>query len=354
MALTVRLPKGRATKAGRPRGKFTQFRRLDALRTLLEEHPVGVTLAELASTLRVSERSVRRYVREMKDALQLEWVEPVPGGARVWRVKPGERGRAVVLRRAQAQALLATRKLFEMTKGSAFYDEVELAFGELHKLAQRPSGRTSGKSPEPAPDTTLPERFAFLAPPSRIPTARAEEVDMVLQAISGSRALSMKLRSSGGEVQAVTLYPYGLVFHQASLVLVGWLEHLKNVAVVRFEDTSSVEQTDRTFRVPEAFDLAEYLHGELGVAVPSKARLLVEFDAKAADLVRSRKVHPAQRVAQAPDGRVRVSAPLGDRASARAWVLGFGDLAKVLEPEDLADELRETFRRAAARYDRRA
>jgi predicted DNA-binding transcriptional regulator YafY len=34
-------------------------------------------------------------------------------------------------------------------------------------------------------------------------------------------------------------------------------------------------------------------------------------------------------------------------------VLGFGDLAKVLEPEDLADELRETLRRAAARYDRR-
>ncbi len=344
---SARLPRGNGSRVGRTRGKFTQFRRLDALRTLFEQQPLGVTLAELATTLRVSERSVRRYLREMKEALQLEYVEPAKGGARVWRMKPGERGRAIVLRRAQAQALLATRRLYDPTKGSAFFDEIALAFTELHKLAQRPSPRGAGKTTEPAPDTTLPDRVVFLQTPGRIPAARAEEVDVAVQAITTSRALSLQLR---GQTGRVVLFPYGLVFHLGSLVLVGWLEQQKSVAVLPLDLTAKLELGERTFRVPDAFDLTSYLHGDLGVAAPSKVRLLVEFDSRVAELVRARKVHPAQRVALAPDGRVRVSAPLGDRALARAWVLGFGDAAKVLEPLDLAEEVRDTLIAAAARY----
>jgi len=347
VAVSLRLPKGRATKPGRTRGKFTQYRRLDALRTLLEANPVGLTLADLAATLRVSQRSARRYVHEMQEALQLEWVEPVPGGARVWRVKPGERGRAVVLRRAQAQALLATRRLFEPVRGSAFFDEVDLAFAELHKLAQRPSGRT-GKSPEPLPDTTLPDRVAFLGSPARIPSARSEEFDVSLQALSTGYALLLSRRVEP-DVRLV-FFPYGLVFHQGTFVLVGWLEAARRLAIFRFEDTLDLALSDKAFRVPDTFTLSDYLHGDLGVALPEKAKMLVEFDPRVADLVRAKKVHPAQRVAQAPDGRVRVSAPLGDRALARAWVLGFGDAAKVLEPEDFVQEVREALTRAAARY----
>ncbi len=357
MTVSLRLPKGRATKPGRTRGKFTQFRRLDALRTLLEEHPVGLTVADLATTLRVSQRSARRYIHEMQEALQLEWLEPVPGGARVWRVKPGERGRAVVLRRAQAQAILATRKLFEPTRGSAFFDEIDLAFGELHKLAQRPSGRATGKSPETLPDTTLPDRVTFLSSPGKIPASRSEDVDVVLQALSSGFALSLTYKARSDEGIADTLpqhrvvfFPYGLVFHQGSLVLVGWLEAERKVSLVRFEEASDLVLTEKAFRVPEGFDLTDYLHGDLGVAMPDKIKMLVEFDARVADLVRAKKVHPNQRIAQAPDGRVRVSAPMGDRALARAWVLGFGDTAKVLEPTDFADEIAETLGRAASRY----
>lgn len=348
MAVALRLPKGRATKPGRPRGKFTQFRRLDALRSLLEGNPIGLTLAELAATLRVSQRSARRYVTEMQDALQLEWVEPIPGGARVWRVKPGERGRAVVLRRGQAQALLATRRLFDPVRGSAFFDEVDLAFAELQKLAQRPSGRT-GKSPEPLPDTTLPDRIAFLATPARIPSARSEEIDVTLQALSSGRAVTLARRTAPEE--KLVFFPYGLVFHQGTFVLVGWLEEARRLTILRFEDTSDLELTEKAFRVPDTFTLADYLHGDLGVALPEKTKMLVEFDPRVADVVRAKKVHPAQRIAQAPDGRVRVSAPMGDRTLARAWVLGFGDAAKVLEPEDFATEIRETLTRAAARYE---
>jgi len=341
----TRLPRGNGSRVGRTRGKFTQFRRLDALRDLFESQPLGFTLADLAATLRISERSVRRYLREMTEPLQLEFVEPVPGGARVWRMKPGERARAIVLRRAQAQALLATRALFEPTRGSAFFDEVALALGELRKLTQRPAPRGAGKAADP--DATLHERVVFLGTPGRIPPSRAEEIDVAIQALTSARSLTLQRRSQAARS---VFFPYGVVFDRGNLVLVGWLEESRSVVVLPLEATSKLELGEKKFRVPESFELSQYLHGDLGVAAPAKARLLVEFDARVADVVRARKVHPAQRVAVAPDGRVRVSAPLGDRERARAWVLGFGDAAKVVEPAELAADLRETLLAAAAKY----
>src|SRR5205814_184774 len=136
--------KPRAPKVGRPEGRFTQHRRIDKLRELLESEPRGLTLEQLARMLRVTQRSVRRYLFELDGTTDptnyelLESIETTPGGAHLWRIRPGERGRAVSLRRAQAYALLATRRALDILKGSALFDEVDLAFGHIEKVAQTP------------------------------------------------------------------------------------------------------------------------------------------------------------------------------------------------------------------------
>jgi predicted DNA-binding transcriptional regulator YafY len=65
-------------------------------------------------------------------------------------------------------------------------------------------------------------------------------------------------------------------------------------------------------------------------------------------------VHPSQRLASAPDGRLRASLAVPASpdvvARVRAWVLGFGSAAHVLEPKELADEVALELRRAASRY----
>ena len=65
MAAPVRATKTRAPKRGRPAGSFTQHRRIDKLRELLESEPRGLTLAEIAQSLRITPRSVHRYLRAL-------------------------------------------------------------------------------------------------------------------------------------------------------------------------------------------------------------------------------------------------------------------------------------------------
>src|SRR5258708_23969847 len=160
-------------RVGRPVGKFTQHRRLDFLREKLEAHAAGLTLDELAGMLRVTTRSVRRYLRELARVTELESIEVRPGGAHLWRIKPSERGRSVALRRTQAYALLAARRVFDVLKGSALFDEIDVALRQVEQVAHRPFVRAAVRG-DISSDARLEDRFAYV--PS-LPCAYANRSD---------------------------------------------------------------------------------------------------------------------------------------------------------------------------------
>ncbi len=339
-------PQPRARKRlGRPLGSFTQHRRLSKLQTALEAHPGGVELVDLAGMLHVTTRSVRRYLDELAKITELESVPKEPGGAHLWRIKPTERGRSVHLRRTQAYALLAARTAFEPLRGSAIFDELDLAHRQILQLAQRPTrGVVKG---EIASDQRLEERFIYLPHPPRTITKRGDEVDAIFLAVAELYAL----RFSYGE-KARHLHPYAMVVHKGAIVVVGWELGAAEVRCFAFERMSDVTAyEEERFPLPADFDVTPFLQGAFGVVRPgARTRVVVEFDAKAAHEVQRTKLHPSQKVAVAPDGRVRLSLSLPDVTELKRWVLAFGDQARVIEPDGLAAEVAAAHKRAAARY----
>ncbi|HEY5242165.1 MAG TPA: WYL domain-containing protein [Polyangiaceae bacterium] len=355
------IPRPKVPRVGRPTGKFTQHRRLDFLRERLEAHAAGLTLEDLAAMLRVTTRSVRRYMHELGLLTEVESVEVRPGGAHVWRIKPSERGRTVALRRTQAYALLAARRVFEVLRGSALFDEIELTFREVEQVAHRPVLQRSTIRP-PANDGRLEDRFAYVPSPAHAYANRSEDIDAAFQAVAELTVLRFRYREEGGEHGSgagkgtrVTAQPYALVLHGGSITC---LARDVDRAILRpfvFDRMTDVETLETQFELPADFALADWLHGDFGVARAARAvKLLVEFEPRAAAAVRARKVHPSQKVALAQDGRVRVSLSVPDTPEVltrvRAWVLGFGSSAHLVEPRELAGELAAELRRAASRY----
>src|SRR5688572_7196738 len=104
---------------------------MDRLRELLEKHPRGVSLYDLADAIDVSPRTLRRYLREIERHYDLEQVETRGGGAVLWRVRASEMPRKIELRRTQAYALLAMRRIFEPMRGSTLFEEIDMAIGKL-------------------------------------------------------------------------------------------------------------------------------------------------------------------------------------------------------------------------------
>src|SRR5438552_1061265 len=167
---------GDMPKPGRPRGAYTQYRRLRQLRELLEQHPKGLPIDELAARLKVTDRSVRRYLRELEREVDVERASNTEaiGGPRV-KIPTRDLPRRVKLHRTQIYGLLMARRVFRILDGTAFEETLREAVDQLLSHVQRAPRRGATVDP----DTRLEDRFLYLPanPPRAMTPDVAEAVD---------------------------------------------------------------------------------------------------------------------------------------------------------------------------------
>ena len=335
---------------GRPTGRFTQHRRLDRLRELLARHPKGLSLYDLAGALRVSPRTMRRYLREVGRESDLEPVRASGGGHVLWRLSASELPRKVELRRTQAYALLAARRLFEPMRGSALFDEIDMATQRLLAVAQRP-----GRGPNAGiADAKLEERFLYLPFAPKNYGEKTEELDDLFQAVSDLRPLTLSYRSaSKAAEERITIHPYALVLHRDSIYCVGHhvgKGEVRTFVLDRMRDTQCAV-TER-FELPADFRIDDYFQGELGVwRSETRNRVVIDFDAQAAEYVRMRKVHGTQKLSTVAGGGVRLTMTVGDLRPVVSWVLEWGGRARVIEPPELVEWVRTELSQALRGYE---
>jgi predicted DNA-binding transcriptional regulator YafY len=334
---------------GRPKGRFTQHRRLDRLRLLLEHHPKGMTLYELAEAIGVTTRSMRRYLKEVSSELELEPVPTRAGGAKRWRVRSGELPRKIELRRTQAYAMLAARRLFEPMKGSTLYDEIEMATQRLLALAQRPGrGPNAGLA-----DARLEDRFLYLPVAPKDYSTKTEELDDLFQAVADLRPLRCRYRSGTKEgEETIVIHPYAMVLYKDAIYCVGLHTgrgEVRTFLLDRMRDTES--SALERFELPSDFKVDDYFQGGFGIwRGTKKAKVVIDFDPSVADFVRSRRVHESQKLSALPAGGVRLTMTVGDTTELSSWVLGWGKTARVVEPEDLAEKVKDELAQALGKY----
>lgn len=334
------------TKGQAGKSSFLQARRLEMLRELLERNARGLTLEELSHSLHITERSVRRYLHQLESSVELESVPLTPGGAHVWRFKPSERPRTLPLRRSQAYALLAARRVFEPLVGSALHDELELTFGELEKLATRP-GRTAQHG-ELSSEANLEGRFFAVAERGPRLTVRGEELDTLFSAVANRQVLQVR----DGESERFPIEPYAMVLERGHVVMIGKDLRSRTVRAWSFEQLQELHMTDAHYELPADFDVEPYYRGAFGFEDPSsRIRVVIEFYDEAAKLARRLRLHPEQTVQHTRDGkRARIAFMVTDLERVKRWVLGFGAEARVVEPLSLAESVRAEIAKMAALY----
>ncbi len=337
------------TPRGRPSGRFTQHRRVDRLREILSRHPKGMSLYELADALNVTVRTMRRYMVEIERDFELESVPVKAGGQLLWRIRSSEIPRKLELRRTQAYALLAARRVFEPMRGSTLFEEIDLATNKLLAFAQRPGrGPNAGLA-----DAQLEQRFLYLPHAPKNYAQKTEELDDLFQAVSDLRPLSLLYRSATrADEERITIHPYALVLHRDSIYCVGFhvgREEIRTFVLDRMRDTQCAV-TER-FELPPDFVVDAYFQGEFGIwrdTTPHK--VVIEFDAHAADYVRMRTVHASQKLQSIAGGGLRLTMTVGNLLPVVSWVLEWGGRARVIEPPELIERVKAELESALGQY----
>jgi predicted DNA-binding transcriptional regulator YafY len=322
---------------------------LDRLREILARHPRGLSLYELADALEVTPRTMRRYLREVRREFELDSTTERGGGALLWRIRPSEMPRKVELRRTQAYALLAARRLFAPLKGSALFEEIDMAVGKLLSFAQRPGrGPNAGLA-----DARLEDRFLYLPHAPKNYAQKTEELDDLFQSVSDLRPMSLMYRSLGkAQEERIVIHPYAMVMHKDSIYCVGYhtgRSEVRTFVLDRMRDTEC--SVSERFNLPDDFNVNDYFQGEFGIFKSSERhKVVIEFDAQAAEYIRMRRLHASQKLASISGGGVRLSMTVGNLNAVASWVLEWGERATVVSPPELVERVKTELTNALSNY----
>lgn len=317
-----------------------KFTRVIQLFRRLSDTEAGVTTKQLADELEVGQRTVQRYVQMLRDSAGIDIEER---DSRL-HIGPGTRLPAMQLNRYQATLLLVALRLLQQLRPEPDPDMVG-ALAQLSRalrvpLVARYLERTL-RTIEERPDNQ----------------ERSQIERTVIDGFVGSRAIEVRYVDGAGRETTRTLQPYFIeptaqgrhiyVFAQDS--------QSGEVRPFRLDRIRSARLLMQTFRTPEDFDIDRVVSTSWSVWQSERPdHVVLRFTEEGARLLVESRWHPTAQLVELPGAGVEMRIDVASEVEMRPWVLGWGPLVTVCEPQSLRDYVESAARRTAELYERRA
>jgi len=145
---------------------------------------------------------------------------------------------------------------------------------------------------------------------------------------------------------------YGLVLYEGSMYLIGHSVQAEALRTFKVKRLTNVKITRKSFQRPEDFSLERCLSGSFGIIYKEIKRITVrcEFKDWAAQMIREQKWHRTQVIEEDSGDTLIASFLLDTTTEFKKWILGFGPMVRVIEPQDLKAEVIESLKNTLENY----
>lgn len=295
---------------------------------------------KLMAALEVSRKTIVRDIAFMRDRLDL----PIEFDARINAYRysyPVSSFPTVQVTEGELLALLVARRALEQYQGTPFHRQLELAFDKL----------TSG----------LKDRISF-SPADELRAVSFKNVGLGKTDLAAFNILSAAVlkqfevefayRKPGDtKTEFRRVQPYHLSHRENLWYLIAMdpaRGALRTFALPRMRE---VKVTPERFSRPEDFSPERFFASALGALTGTgDHEVCIRFETAAADRVRERVWHESQKLRELPGGKLELTLRLGALAEIERWILGWGNLAEVVSPEELRTSVARTVKALTRRY----
>mgnify|MGYP006292301189 CR=1 FL=1 len=302
----------------------------------------GWSAADLARELEVNPRTVYRDLEALQVAGFPLYTEKVEG-KNLWSVLDTVKHQVPVpFSLPELMALYFGRDMLRVFQGTVFHDALDSLF---HKV------RTT-LPPESVNYLERVEQTLHVGLKPYKDYARFREmIQRAEEAAREQRTLeivyyTMSRRREGRR----RVDPYRIWFFNGTFYLIGHCHQRCEVRIFALDRIRMLSVSKERFEVPEDFDLEAFLRPSLGVFQGEPVRVRIRFAPEAAGYIREKVWHESQAITPEEDGSVVFEAEVAGLEEVRFWVLGWGSLAEVLEPEALREAVRAEARALVERY----
>lgn len=332
-----------------PRREMETFVRYRLMLSLLPRHPQKITVKDLHAALNtagptpVTRRTVERDLEKLSDVFSINCDEFKPAGWYWMKEAPVLTYPDMDVHTALSFRLVDRfmKQIFPRTCLEYLQPHIDQAENVLNKIGPDLLNRWH-------------EKVRILPKGQHLLPAQVEPsvLDAVYEALLTEKRITGTYRRRGeDDYREIEISPLGLVFEDGVICLVGAMWEYDNVVQVLLHRFSNAKVLDKPLNVPADFSLEQYLRDEERnfPTYEGDIRLVVRFDKEAAHHLQETPLSADQVVTEEEEELV-VKATVKDTAALRWWILGFGDLVEVTEPESLRTEIAKTARSMARMY----
>ena len=289
----------------------------------------------LAAEIEVVPKTIQRDVEFMRDRLEL----PIAYDSRRFGYHyTQEVGAFPTLQITEGElfALLVAEKALQQYRGTTFEKPLLSAFKKMEQSL---------------PDTISlnladwDQSISFRM--SVEPVLNLESFDRLAKATAAHRQIEIGYRKPASQtVETRRIDPYHLANINGEWFLFAF-DHLRqDLRTFVPSRVQSVQFTGVTFPRPPKFSVEKILRDSFGVhSGRGEFKVVLRFDAPAADYIREKRWHPSQQLHEQKDGSVQMRLQLSSLGEIQRWILGWGGSATVIEPPELIQAVRQAAQR---------
>jgi len=298
--------------------------------------------AKLAAAYGVTERTIRRDLEALQEA-GFPLYDDRADGRKIWRLVEGYRQRLVQgFTLSELAALHFSKNMLSFLGGAPFGQDLESAFARIR---------------EALPAKSLPflariqDLFSARPDPWKDYSKKQDVIAALIDATLHQKQARIGYYSaSSRRTKTYEVDPYRLVYYRGGLYLYARAHEYGEVRTFAVERVQKVEVLDQGFEMPADFNPAEYARSAFGIFGGQAETVEMVFDSGMADYIRERSWHESQRLADLPDGGVRLTIDVAPSFDLKAWIKGFLPHVQVVRPASLRDEIAREIEGARAAF----
>ena len=317
-----------------------------------------LTIDELAARTGVSTRTIRRDLEALQ-ASGFPLYDDTHDGKRYWMLeqRPFRRLDETGFTLAELSALYFSRTLVEALAATPFHHDLRSAFDKLSSALTPGMRQFLDRLPlvlqaKAEPGTVAAGDAAGAAPTPRELAARSARAAQLVEATLHHRRISMRYHSmSSDREKAYLIEPYRLVFAQGGLYVVAYVPEYGQQRTFAVDRILGLSLTEERFEPADDVPEEAFAHS-LGVHQGTPPQTVtIWFAPRIARYVKERVWHASQQAEDQPDGSVHLTLQVSNDWALRSWILGYGPLARVISPPELAAQILDQLERAKGLYE---
>lgn len=296
--------------------------------------------SSLAAQWEVSSKTIQRDIDYLKNMLDA----PLDYDARkrgYYYTEENYQLPAIALNDSDLFAIFVAEKVLEQYKNTPIYARLRSVFAKIEEsLPDKVSVSSS----------FLEEKFSFFGAAQTVISSAVWETIFI--SLRTSRTLEISHRKPGRQQVGNRLIdPYHVICYQGEWYVIAFCHTRLAIRTFALSRIQTATALDAFFTIPAGFNFKETTRSLFGVQWSDREyHVRIRFSARAAPYIKERQYHPTQVLTEHEDRSLIMAFTTTHLLEVKRWVLSWGNMAKVLAPPELVDEIIDELRECMNTY----